>query len=581
MPSASSSETRALPSTSLLKSPEDQDTIKRCRVLVIGGTGVFGSRLVEALLKKPEFEVLAAGRNADKLNALCKQLGDGTPVVLDSNAADLEERLLEIDPDITVDAAGPFQAYGNNDYRIAHAALNAGSHYLDLSDDAGFTSGIRALNDSALAAGKTVLSGVSSVPALSSAAVDHMRPSFEEIDLIESAILPGNRAPRGLSVIQAILAQTGQPISAIRDGKPAKVTGWSGLRRHHLQTAPGTKPISTRWSSFIGAPDLELFPEAYQARSVLFRAGLELSVLHLGLWVLSLPVRLKILSSLRPLARLTQTVATWFEGLGTDRGGMDIAVSGKGRDGRSLTRRWTLIAQNGDGPHIPALAAEILCRKLQRNEVLPGARPCLGEISLQEVEQAAASLDTSTFEDSITGDTVFERALGRDIEILPQAIRDLHRVFDLRKWTGEASVERGTHFIVPLVCMLAGFPPPAESLPISVTIERKNGSETWTRRFGAHKMVSVLSCRNAAGSGVVTERFGPMAFDIHLKAKDGGLSYPVVKGRVFGIPVPRFCLPLSDTLETAADGMFRFKVEISLPLVGRIVRYEGWLRPDT
>jgi hypothetical protein len=64
-----------------------------------------------------------------------------------------------------------------------------------------------------------------------------------------------------------------------------------------------------------------------------------------------------------------------------------------------------------------------------------------------------------------------------------------------------------------------------------------------------------------------------------LQVKDGALHYPVTAGRAFGIPIPRALLPISVAKETAEDGRARFDVALSLPWVGLIVRYQGWLQP--
>lgn len=105
----------------------------------------------------------------------------------------------------------------------------------------------------------------------------------------------------GLSVVRAILSQVGKPIHLWRGGEWTTAPGWSALKRIDLQVR-GVRPIERRWCSFIGAPDLTLFPQRYGARSVLFRAGLELPVLHLGLWLLSWAPRLGLIRSLEPFA---------------------------------------------------------------------------------------------------------------------------------------------------------------------------------------------------------------------------------------------------------------------------------------
>lgn len=546
-------------------------------VLLVGGTGVFGSRLALGLLKEPGLEVVVAGRDLGAAEAFCRRHG-GSPMQLDRTAPDLAEQVAALAPAIVIDAAGPFQDYGAEPYRLAESALACGSHYLDLSDDAAFTEGIVALDGGARARGVTLLSGVSSVPALSSAAVEELRRGLADIQLIESVILPGNRAPRGLSVIRSILAQAGQPLRVWQGGRWTEARGWSRLRRERLEV-PGATPLPVRWSSLIGAPDLRLFPQRYGARSVLFRAGLELPLLHHGLGALAALVRLGCLPSLERWAGPMRWAAGLVERLGTDRGGMEVRVLGTTPDGTPLRRRWTLVAEAGDGPHVPALAARALCRKLLAGRVPPGARPCLGEVALEEVAAAASGLRVTFAQSEASEPLLFATALGNAFPTLPAPVRDLHAVLYERRWEGRATVTRGGSALARLICAAVGFPKAGEDLPVSVRMRRRGAIEVWERTFAGRRFRSVLSLAGPPGSGLVHERFGPFRFVIELAVDAEGLRYPVRRGNVLGLPLPRFLLPRSETLEGARPGCATFDVAISLPWIGEVVRYRGSLRP--
>jgi Domain of unknown function (DUF4166) len=50
--------------------------------------------------------------------------------------------------------------------------------------------------------------------------------------------------------------------------------------------------------------------------------------------------------------------------------------------------------------------------------------------------------------------------------------------------------------------------------------------------------------------------------------------------QIFGIPLPGFLLPSSNTFENADDqGRFRFDVRLGLPVSGLLAHYRGWLLP--
>ena len=63
--------------------------------------------------------------------------------------------------------------------------------------------------------------------------------------------------------------------------------------------------------------------------------------------------------------------------------------------GDGIENRWTLLAEAGDGPHVPALPARIVVRKLLDGVLPTGAKPALFDLELDEVETAAPELQLS------------------------------------------------------------------------------------------------------------------------------------------------------------------------------------------
>ncbi|EHK58886.1 saccharopine dehydrogenase [Mesorhizobium alhagi CCNWXJ12-2] len=548
------------------------------RILVIGGYGVFGGRLTERLAAESSAEILVAGRSLEKAVAHCRRKG-GKPVRIDREG-DIFNEIALLEPTIVIDAAGPFQAYGKDRYRIAEAAIAAKAHYLDLADDGAFVAGIGTLDDSAKAAGVAVIAGASSVPAISAAALDELVQGLAAVSLAGSAILPGNRVPRGLSVLRAIVGQAGRSLRVWRGGNWTDTTAWGDLRHFTLE-APGIAPLKGRLASTIGAPDLILFPERYGARSALFHAGLELKALHLGLWLLALPVRLGLVRSLGPLAGWLGRMAGWVARLGSDRGGMVAYAVGRDGAGRAVDRRWTLIAETGDGPQVPPTPALLLALKLMNGSGLTvGARPAAGLLTLGEIEAGLSPFRIRLGRSEKPAAPLLERVLPKGFATLPQSWRRLAEIHDIDCFEGVASVERGGGLSARLIGALFGFPPAAPAVAVSVTKQKTTSGEKWTRRFGAKSFVSHLSRKPDEEPGVLRERFGPFSFLLRLFAEDGRVAWPVESGRFLGIPLPRALMPRSEAFEyEGADGEFRFDVKISMPFAGLIVRYLGWLEP--
>lgn len=357
----------------------------RPRVLVVGGAGAFGSRLCTGLAATLDCEIVVAGRDRDRAERACADVRRSHPgatlaaIALDGSRA-TAGTLAELGVAVAVDAAGPYRpgAYG-----FARACIGAGVPYIDLADGRAFVAGFsEALDAAARRAGVPALCGASSTPALSNAALDALTREWRAVTAVEVAISPGNRAPRGLSVFESILAYVGRPVRVRRDGAWSEAPGW-GL----TVTRPMTE-LGRRRLSLCETPDLDILPARYpELRTALFRAGLELRILHDGLRLAALPVRVGLLPSLHPLARVFRRAATWFERLGSDRGGMEVAAEGQDAAGRPVRAAWFLVAEAGDGPFVPTLPALALVRRiLAGTPPAPGARPCVGELTLAEIE---------------------------------------------------------------------------------------------------------------------------------------------------------------------------------------------------
>lgn len=552
----------------------------RLSIAVIGGYGSFGSYLCRLLGRLPGVALTIAGRHPERAEALVAELREASdmPVrvqLFDVNRpADLAA-LAAQGIRVVVDAAGPYQGL---DYRLAEACIARGLHYIDLADSHRFVAGIGTLDAAARAKGVAVISGASTVPALSGAVIEVLARDMARLDRVKIAISPGNRAPRGLSLVRAILAQAGHKLPALRDGTWRSVFGWGALHRAEVRVGR-TRSLGRRWLSFCDAPDLVLLPRRYPTlRAVEFYAGVELGLLHLGLWALAWLPRLGLVRSLEPLARPLRWLADRLHALGSDRGGMLVQLDGAAANGAPLSRRWDLIAEDGCGPTIPASAAAALIRRLARNEALPaGAYPCLGVLRLQEILDVVAHLPihTATSEPSAP---LFRRVMGAAFDAMPQPIRDLHDRAICRTATGICDVDRGRTIGARLAAALFGLPATARDLPVTVAMTAADGKETWRRDFGGSRMRSTL--RAADRDGHVIERFGPIDFLIHLRWDGTRLNYDIVCGRCLGVRLPRFLLPRSETFETVDQGWFKFDVRIALPLTGLLVHYRGRLRPE-
>ena len=540
------------------------------RVLVIGGGGVFGLRLCEGLLRNG-FEVVVAGRNRARADAVAGRLRAAFPegrieaAVLDTatlTAGDLKATRAAI----VADAAGPFQGA---EPTTARAAIAAGLSCVDLADGRDFVAAFPALDEAARAAGVVALTGCSSTPALSNAVLDRLTEGWREVVSVEAAISPGARAPRGLSVMQAILSWLGRPVRAFDGGGWTTRRGWSGLHRRDFGMA------GRRRVSLCETPDLDLFPARFQPRGrALFLAGLEPWPAHMGAWLLGGLVRSFRFDPV-PLAKALVTLSGLASVVGSDRGAMRVQAYGVDGEGRAARAVWRMVAEPGEGPVTPSLPALAAIKAIAAGGVAPGARACVGVLSLDDIvaEMAPHGLATETITER---GAIYARAIGPAFDTLPEAIRTLHETPGRSLWRGEAATEGASGPLAALVARIVGFPKAQAACATEVAIEADGDRSVWWRTIGRHGFASVLS--HPRPGGRVSERFGPLSMALTLTPEGERLVYRVDGWRLGPIPLPRALGPSTRALEEVdAEGRFVFDVEISAPLIGRLVRYRGWL----
>ena len=364
------------------------------KILIIGGYGRFGARLVRLLADRPELELIVAGRSLDKAKALCAEPASAklTPLSFERRGNPAGQ-IAALAPEVVVDAAGPFQAYGDAPYAVPEAALASGAHYFDLADDPGFVTNIERLNGQAMAADRTALSGASSVPALSFAAARALLPAFGSVESYTGGISPSPYAEVGLSLIKAISSYAGKPIGVIRQGKPASAPGLVDSLTHTIGF-DGEEPLAPRRFSLVDVPDLILARRLFPGlRTLWFGAAPQPELGHRALSACAQLVRFRLLPSLVPLARIIEPVANHLR-WGEARGGMFVRLTGQGPDGTAADLSWNLIAEGDSGPSIPAMAtAALIARWLDGEPLEAGARPAHEALELADFEPFFRRLD--------------------------------------------------------------------------------------------------------------------------------------------------------------------------------------------
>jgi saccharopine dehydrogenase-like NADP-dependent oxidoreductase len=352
------------------------------RVTVLGGAGIFGGRVARALIATERLAVTVAGRNRERGEAFAREIGAAFAVVRLDDFRSLNALLGGCD--LLIHAAGPFQG---RDYRVARACIEHEVNYIDLADAREFVTGIADLDAAARARGVFIGSGASSVPTITHALVSEISAEFARIDTIDIALAPGNQNPRGAATVGAVLSSLGAPSQVWIEGEWRTRHGWGDAI--WLDFPP---PVGRRAVFNCAVPDLDLFPTEFRARTVRFRAGLELPAFNRVLSSLALLRRMHLVPRLERLAPLAVRISLLFYGRGTKNGAVAVWLRGTDHDGRSSERKIAFVTTD-DGPATPCAPGILLARRLLLGEgIPPGARTCMGLLTLSEIREHLAPL---------------------------------------------------------------------------------------------------------------------------------------------------------------------------------------------
>lgn len=201
------------------------------RIVVIGGTGLFGSAAVE-LLRREKMAPLVAARGvtgnggrpvpaAGRSSGSTRQAPDLRLEVEDPAALRAALR----PGDIVLDAAGPFQ---ERSAALVEAAIEVGCDVLDLSDSLGHFLEIDALRPRIEAKGIRVLTSCSSITTLLAALVrasGARRPSRVSVYLS-----PASKVTATVGTGGALRHSLGRPIRILRAGALVPARGWRESR---------------------------------------------------------------------------------------------------------------------------------------------------------------------------------------------------------------------------------------------------------------------------------------------------------------------------------------------------------------
>lgn len=341
------------------------------RIVILGGYGTFGS-LISDQLADEGAEVIVAGRDVVKGKSFAENI-QASFIQCDASD-DISLRKAIRGAFLVVNASGPFQ---KENFSIPQTCIVEKCHYIDIADGREYVTNFHKLGDQAKQNSVFACTGASTSPAVTSALIDELIKGIPDFTSIQIAMNPGNKNPAGISTIQSILSYVGVPFLVVENGTWKETHGWT---RGEFIDFP--QPIGRRRVQICNVPDLELFPQKYEAETVTFKAGVELNLFNYAIEMLG-HLRQRIPSfDLSKLANLLIKGSALFKAFGTTTGGLQIWISNQ--KGQKAS---TAIVAPKNGPRIPTAPAVIMAKKLLQNRIIEyGAFPCMGFIQADELQ---------------------------------------------------------------------------------------------------------------------------------------------------------------------------------------------------
>jgi hypothetical protein len=176
------------------------------------------------------------------------------------------------------------------------------------------------------------------------------------------------------------------------------------------------------------------------------------------------------------------------------------------------------------------------------------------------------------------GAALYPWLLGDSYGALPGIIRRMHAVNPRVEASGAGTVTHGTNWITRMMARALGFPAEGVDRPLAVSFLQGAGSETISRSYPDATLITHQRPAGPAGSGRLAEGFGPFQLVILLVPSYRGLDFDLQEVGLWGRNLPKWLQPRLSAREFVEADWYRFEVEISLPVLGRLIRYEGRLR---
>ena len=172
---------------------------------------------------------------------------------------------------------------------------------------------------------------------------------------------------------------------------------------------------------------------------------------------------------------------------------------------------------------------------------------------------------------------LYPQVLGSSWSELDAIVRQFHSEGEIVHAVGTFRIEHGSNRFSRFLAWMGRLPAAGEVVDLRLIVTPMRDGEEWRRSFAGRLLVSKQWRRP---DGLLAEHMGLLELRFRIEVIDSSLHYHTQRAALrlgpFCLPLLRWMAPCVTASEKPSDnGTIHVKVEARLPLLGRLISYEG------
>lgn len=243
----------------------------RPNVIIIGGYGVFGADIVRDILEHTDLHVTIVGRNIEKAKRTAdhfsERFGDRVSCAMVDVFSPSQLKELLRGGFAVVNCVGN---YSTTAEYVVRAAIDENCHYIDLSDTRIAFKNIQKVIRAHENIKICIISGMGTVPGLSSLMVYECASHLKSIDSVEISLFLGGGNPFGPAAIATVLELLNEKVPCLKDKHII-----SQLLLTESKKIEFPSPIGRRRAYLYDSPEYDYLPQSLGTGSFVVRFSLD------------------------------------------------------------------------------------------------------------------------------------------------------------------------------------------------------------------------------------------------------------------------------------------------------------------